>query len=58
MMWGGGLSYGYDTFLGPIEITFNYSNVTHKWVRTLAWGMSSNENNHLTLCIQTLSRTI
>lgn len=30
MMWGGGLSYGYDTFLGPIEITFNYSNVTHK----------------------------
>ena len=30
MMWGGGLTYGYDSFLGPIEITFNYSNITHK----------------------------
>lgn len=28
MMWGGGLTYGYDTFLGPLEITFNYSNIT------------------------------
>lgn len=27
-MWGGGATYGYDTFLGPLEITFDYSNVT------------------------------
>lgn len=27
-MWGGGATYGYDTFLGPLELTFNYSNVT------------------------------
>ncbi len=27
-MWGGGISYGYDTFLGPLEATFSYSNIT------------------------------
>lgn len=27
-MWGGGISYGYDTFLGPLEATFSSSNVT------------------------------
>lgn len=27
-MWGGGITYGYDTFLGPLEATFSYSNIT------------------------------
>ena len=27
-IWGCGVSYGYDTFLGPLEATFSYSNVT------------------------------
>lgn len=30
MMWGGGITYSYDSFLGPLGITFNYSNITHK----------------------------
>lgn len=27
-MWGGGVTYGYDTFIGPLEATFSYSNIT------------------------------
>ena len=27
-MWGGGITYGYDTFIGPLEATFSYSNIT------------------------------
>ena len=38
MMWGGGVSYGYDTFLGPLEITFNYSNITHKLGTYISFG--------------------
>ncbi len=28
--WGAGVSYGYDTFLGPLEATLCYSNITKK----------------------------
>lgn len=28
--WGAGVSYGYDTFLGPLEATLSYSNITKK----------------------------
>jgi len=27
-LWGGGITYGYDTFIGPLEATFSYSNIT------------------------------
>ncbi len=37
-LWGGGVSYGYDTFLGPIEVTFNYSSITKKFGTYISLG--------------------
>lgn len=38
IMWGGGITYSYDSFLGPLEVTFGYSNMTHKPEATLSLG--------------------
>ncbi len=37
-MWGGGISYGLDTFLGPLEAMFSYSNITKSVGVYVSWG--------------------
>ncbi len=37
-MWGGGITYGYDSFLGPLEATLSYSDITERLGFYISWG--------------------